>query len=52
MEINDLLVEMFEAENIAYNGTIVFKLATLIEDMIESGDLANPDPDFADNYRV
>ena len=50
--INDLLVEMFNEQGIDYNGTIVFKIAQYIEDMIESGELANPCPDYADNFKV
>jgi len=48
MDLYDDLVDLFESRDIAYNGTIVQRLARTIEEMIEKGDLSNPDPDFAE----
>ena len=50
--IYETLVELLESEGIDYNGTILQKFADRIDSSIESGDLANPDPNFADNYEV
>ena len=52
IDIAELLVDMFEENDISYNGTIAMKLGNYIEELIESGTLANPCPDFADNFRV
>ena len=52
MEIEDALIKMFDEMNISYNGTILFKLANKIDEMIDSGDLSNPDPEFAENYEI
>jgi len=48
MDLYDDLVEVFEKNDVAYNGTIVQRLANTIEGMIKKGELSNPDPDFAD----
>jgi len=48
MNLYDDLVEVFERNDIAYNGTIVQRLASTVEGMIKKGELSNPDPDFAE----
>lgn len=52
MDFEEQLIVLLENNNIAYNKTVVSKLAERIEAMIDSGDLANPDPEFADNYVI
>jgi hypothetical protein len=52
MDLQDQLIMLLENNNIAYNSTIVAKLAERIEDMIVSGDIANPDPDFAEGFVI
>lgn len=52
METEDALRKMFDSMNIPYSGTILIKLAAKIDEMIDSGDLANPHPEFAENYEI
>lgn len=47
-DMYDLLAEMFDKNNIAYNGTALQKLANYVDYLIDNGILANSDPEFAD----
>jgi len=50
--LEDRLVNMFDELALPYNKGVVAKLADVILEMIESGDLSQSDPEFAENYVI